>query len=167
MKNRRRRGLLLHRAEIANVPPFPFNEDRVAAEHPARRQRERGFLWSAFPCVHARPEWFSEHEGEIGMWRPAMAVKRLELVNLLLVNCCGGQEDLSPADHKKHNFHSSISTSSSTLLSFCLPFCNLYVLYSEIQRACGWLRKWIDQMQVAVDLSIEMSSGNWEENVNK
>jgi len=49
MKNCRKRGQLHHPEEIANLFPFPFNEDRVAAEHPARRQRERGFHRSAFP----------------------------------------------------------------------------------------------------------------------
>lgn len=100
MKNRRKRGRLLHRDEIANLSPFPFNEDRVAAERPARRQRERGFLRSAFPWVYAGQEWFSEHEGEMGMCGPAVAIKRLEFVNLLLVNCYGGEKDLSSAKQK-------------------------------------------------------------------
>lgn len=55
------------------------------------------------------------------MCGPAVAVKRFELVNLRLVNRCGREEDLSPADHKKHFIYIFLD------LAFVLSFYNLYV----------------------------------------
>lgn len=39
------------------------------------------------------------------MCGPAVAVKRLEFVNLLLVNCYGGEKDLSSAKQKNADRH--------------------------------------------------------------